>query len=91
MNMALQFPEPPPLGTILLVGPQRYDLISMEPYQRKDGKDSTLLYWHTHCPDCNAPFIATSSLTVRDLNRRCETHKSPGKWVARKGWRRGKG
>ena len=91
MNMTLQFPEPPPLGTVLLVGPQRYDLIGTEPYQRADGKGTTLLRWYTHCPDCKAPFTATSTLTVNALNRRCETHKSPGRRVTpRRRWVKGR-
>ena len=41
---------------------QNYKLIRIEPYRRRDGRDTLILVWRSHCFECGA--------------RRCARHHS---------------
>jgi hypothetical protein len=55
---------------------QRYELVDVEPYRRKDGESSAILTWRGTCLDCGEPFEVKSGCIVsNDLRRRCDKHK----------------
>ena len=53
---ALNFSNPPQVGTVLLREGQRYELLEIRPYVRRDGKQTWLLVWQSHCADCDRAF-----------------------------------
>jgi hypothetical protein len=82
MKLDLSATRSPPIGLVLLIDDQRYELVTTEPYQRADGEWTSVLIWRSACVDCGAPFTFTTSKAVpRWLNRRCELHKKPGNKV----------
>lgn len=90
----IAFTTDPPVGTVLMVEGQRYELVGINDHVRQDGQPTRVLLWQTHCPDCAAAFIATSPLKAKSINRRCPRHHKKGRPVAgssrrRRGGRRG--
>ena len=79
---SIDFTGPPDIGTALMQGAQRYELIRIQPYVRQDGKQSWILHWQSHCPECGAVFTATSGLKGQSLNRRCPKHHKAGRAVS---------
>ena len=76
--MITVFADDPPLGTRITLDDQPYELVDIEPYIRKlDGARSRLLIWETICPaaGCGDSFRVITGLSIRYLQRRCETHK----------------
>lgn len=72
-----RFVDEPAIGTVLMADGQRYQLVRVEPYERKtDGMPSRLLTWAGHCADCGDPIEVQSGLVVSTLTRRCELHKA---------------
>lgn len=63
-----------------LVGDQLYELARTEPYQRRDGTETELIVWQSHCATCGEPFeLRTPSKASKFVpNRRCQKHKRPG-------------
>lgn len=59
---------------------QRYDLAGIEPHTRKDGSDTLLAVWASHCAKCGEPFTFRAPLRAGQFqpNRRCAAHKAPG-------------
>jgi hypothetical protein len=66
------FTAAPAIGTVIYLDGQRYELISTRPTRRKDGTPTTLLTWSSECPRCGNPFMLTTGLVTKSLNRRCE-------------------
>ena len=85
----IHFNQVPPLGTVLMIGGQRYELVGTSPYRRHDGRETRLLHWESHCPECGSRFTATSGLKANAVNRRCSQHHRAGVPVsgARRTWR----
>lgn len=83
--MNVHFLTTPPVGTILMLDAQRYELIGVEPYLRKDGGESRLLTWQAHCPDCGKPFEIKTGLKSKDLSRRCVDHRAGLRPVGKRG------
>jgi hypothetical protein len=77
----------PPVGTVMMLDAQRYELEATEPYQRKDGGSTKLLHWSTHCPDCAEPFKVTTGLKGKDLARRCGECRGARQPVGKRGAR----
>lgn len=78
-----RFVDEPALGTVLLADGQCFDLVRVEPYERKtDGMASRLLTWAGRCADCGEPIEATSGLVVSPLRRRCDLHRDALRPVA---------
>lgn len=71
------------IGMILKRGQQRYECVAIQPYQRANGKMTSLAVWRTNCPQCDQVFevICGMSMTRGPLNRRCLPHRAPGKRV----------
>lgn len=79
-----RFVDEPAVGTMLMADGQRFDLVRVEPYERKtDGMPSRLLTWAGRCADCGEPIEVQSGLIVSGLRRRCDLHKAPLRPVAR--------
>ena len=59
---------------------QSYVCIAVEPHVRRDGIETRLEIWHSHCAQCDAPFeFKRSAKAVKfQPNRRCPAHKHPG-------------
>lgn len=59
---------------------QRYDFVRAEPYVRRDGTDTELLVWRSHCAHCGERFtLRTPRGSPKFMpNRRCQKHKRPG-------------
>ena len=58
----------------------RLVLERVEPYLRRDGRESNVFFWRGECAECGAPFAVSSShpSSARNLGRmRCDAHK----WV----------
>lgn len=85
---AVDFQNEPPIGTTLLVDGQRYELTSVKPHRCQDGSRTVLLDWCSRCPDCGRPFVVTTGLKGKYINRRCQAHRQPGKAVSAVGRQR---
>lgn len=72
MKHWVDFRSTPPIGTILRLDEQVYELEHVEPYARATGQSSSLLIWRTGCPRCGQSFTVTTGLRARAVNRRCE-------------------
>jgi hypothetical protein len=59
---------------------QNYELTGTRPYIRRDGTETHLAVWRSHCADCGEPFeLQTPGKSSRfEPNRRCPKHKRPG-------------
>ena len=64
---------------------QEYYALGTEPYTRRDGQSTTLQIWRSRCAQCGAPFeFKRSAKAMRfQPNRRCTTHRWPGRRVRR--------
>jgi hypothetical protein len=82
--MLKRFRSVHPIGKAFLCEGQRYVLIDVRQLVRKDGQPTVVLSWQSHCADCGKPFVTTSGLTISNVNRRCDVHKTPGKPVSGK-------
>lgn len=61
---------------------QRYEMLGLKTHVRKDGVPIYLVRWRSHCAECNKPFEFTFTINEwKYPNRRCQTHKNPGKRV----------
>lgn len=78
----IDFLSSPPIGTVVALDGQEYEMISSAPHQRKDGTPTTLLTWTTQCPDCGRRFQVTTGLVTKGLNRRCADHRQALKPVS---------
>lgn len=78
-----KFAEVPPIGVAVDVRGQRYDLIAIEPYTRKDGTSTQLSVWMAECTVCCRPFVARAPVLSMPETRRCDEHKATGKAVVR--------
>jgi hypothetical protein len=61
---------------------QRYECVGFQDHVNCLGRKSTLVILESRCADCGAPFrfMATALMARRrDVNRRCELHKQPGR------------
>lgn len=77
----IDFAAPPPVGTVLKLGDQVYELRDCKPYVRLDGERTTLLVWESCCPTCGDGFEAVTGLKARSVNRRCAGCHKAGKPV----------
>lgn len=59
---------------------QRYDLSHIEPHTCRDGRETLLAVWFSHCADCGATFYFSAPLRAKTFqpNRRCKAHSKPG-------------
>ena len=78
----IAFRQTPAVDTVLMRDGQRYVVIDIRPYRRKDGTPTTLIVWRSHCSDCGQPFELTTPLATKGPNRRCPAHHAPGQAVA---------
>lgn len=64
---------------------QLYVVTSLRPHERRDGSRTVLADIGSHCADCGAWFAAsvpaTATLARIVPNRRCATHRAPGRRV----------
>ena len=56
----IAFRQAPAVDTVLMRDGQRYVVIDIRPYRRKDGTPTTLIVWRSHCSDCGQPFELTT-------------------------------
>ena len=77
----IAFRQAPAVGTVLMRDGQRYVVIDIWPYRRKDGTPTTLIVWRSHCSDCGQSFELTTPLATKWPNRRCPAHHAPGQAV----------
>lgn len=67
------------IGQVLKQGGQSYRLLKIEPYQRRDGTQTTLLLWSGECAECGCDFETRSPIEPKWISRRCDEHKAPGR------------
>lgn len=72
------------IGACVSFRGQRYELVDVAPYTRKDGAPSSLLTWHSHCAICDEPFATKSGMQTSGLQRCCSACGKPGQSVARR-------
>jgi hypothetical protein len=62
---------------------QGYYALGTEPYTRRDGQPTTLQIWRSRCARCGEAFtFKRSAKAIRfQPNRRCTTHRWPGRRV----------
>ena len=77
----IAFRQVPTIGTVLMIDAQRYVVVATLPHRRKDGRLSAIITWRGHCADCGEPFELRTGLKAQAINRRCETHHTPGRAV----------
>ena len=66
---------------------QRYECVGFQDHVNRFGRKSTLVILESRCAECAAlfRFMATAYMARRrDVNRRCERHKQPGRPVNRR-------
>ena len=80
----IRFKATPLIGEAFMHQGQRYELIESQEHVRRDGSPTRIFTWQSHCPDCGKPFVIKSGMAIHHLNRRCDTHKKPGKPVSGK-------
>lgn len=76
--MIFDFSEAPPLGTVLMIDAQAFDLIAIEDHARQDGTLGQLLTWAARCGECGQPYHVISTLRSTGIARRCRSHRKPG-------------
>lgn len=76
--MIFDFSKAPPLGTVLMVDAQAFDLVAVEDHARKDGSLGQLLIWAARCGECGRAYQATTTLKSTGVARRCRSHRKPG-------------
>jgi hypothetical protein len=82
MTEIVTFADEPPLGVIVRLDDQIFELVAAEPYTRKtDGAASWLITWESACPKCGEPFRCTSGRVVTTMTRRCGLHRMGSKPV----------
>ncbi len=55
---------------------QKYLCVAAEPYTRRDGAESALLVWESHCKRCDEVFaFKTPNSEKFQPNRRCQAHR----------------
>lgn len=69
---AFAFADPPPVGVALMVASQRFDLVEVEPYTRRDGEASEIAVWSASCRSCGVEFRQQASRLRFPQTRRCE-------------------
>jgi hypothetical protein len=60
---------------------QRYEMVGERPYIRRDGRETLVIVWRSHCAQCGAEFTISTPNSSRAKfmpNRRCQKHKRPG-------------
>jgi hypothetical protein len=59
---------------------QSYEFARTEPHTRRDGTETTLMVWRSHCAQCGEPFevLTPAGSGKFSPNRRCQKHKRPG-------------
>jgi hypothetical protein len=59
---------------------QVYHLIDEEPHICRDGRETLLGIWESHCADCGQSFLFRVPLRAKHFwpNRRCRRCKRPG-------------
>lgn len=66
---------------------QAYRLVGYRPHVCRDGRESELEIWHSHCAECGEPFECmrpVRSLKPFAPSRRCHEHAAPGRKVAKR-------
>lgn len=76
---AIRFTSIPTAGMVLDLRGQTYVMTGTRSHQRKDGLQTEVLKWVSHCSECGQPFEVTTSLVICYLNRRCPLHHRPGR------------
>ena len=74
----IAFTTPPVLGTLLMIDGQRFEVVELIPHRRRDGQQTVLINWASHCARCGQPFRQSTSMTAKFPNRRCQEHHAPG-------------
>lgn len=77
-NLVVNFAAAPPIGSLVWIGRQRYELTETKPHERRDGVMTTLLGWTSECARCASPFVVFTPIKSSSLNRRCQRCKRPG-------------
>ena len=81
------------IGEVRMFRGQRYECGAIEPYTRKDGVQSSVALWATHCATCGQPFTVTMAVGQWDWpnfkgpTRRCRKHAKSGSRVSYEGTR----
>jgi hypothetical protein len=59
---------------------QLYEFVRIEPHTRRDGTETTLRVWRSHCVHCGEPFEVRTPARSKHFSpsRRCQKHKRPG-------------
>jgi hypothetical protein len=79
------------IGEVRMFQGQRYECEAIEPYTRKDGAQSSIALWGTHCATCGQPFTAKMAIGQWDWPsfsgpiRRCRDHAKSGRAVRYEG------
>jgi hypothetical protein len=66
---------------------QRYECVGLHDHVNRFGRKTSLVILESRCAECGALFRFMTTGTMarrRDVNRRCERHKQPGRPVHRR-------
>ena len=74
----IAFTAPPAPGTLLMIDGQRFEVAGLVAHCRRDGQQTVLINWTSHCARCGRPFSQITSMTAKAPNRRCPAHHAPG-------------
>lgn len=74
----IRFVSEPPVGLVITVNEQRYEVVGGLDHVRLDGEETRLTIWRSSCAECGAPFEFRAPATAPPQNRRCDDHKRPG-------------
>ena len=78
--------NPFPPGFAYVNDGQAYQPIGLETHIKVDGTSVPLIRWSASCATCSREFVTRSPLRFKELNRRCEGCKQPGRpvWAERR-------
>jgi hypothetical protein len=67
------------IGSVVMLGDQRYTLIGTQSFRRRDGSAGLMLRWRSACPDYGCEFLTASMLG--SPTRRCRAHRQARRTV----------
>jgi hypothetical protein len=76
----IAFASAPLLGTRVEIDGLTYELVRADPYIRvSDGRPTYVLTWRGCCARCGGLFDVKTGLRAQTINKRCRTHRAPGR------------
>ena len=77
----VRFGTEPPVGLVLVIDDQRYEIVGAIDHVRLDGSPTRLAVWRSTCFECGETFECKCPALMLPETRRCREHKMPGRRI----------